>query len=207
MLHDEEPVRRPGLRAVLFDACGVLLHRSEVRDWLTGTPMVEHELNAAIWAAIGDSAVTVPSAEEVSGRLADALGVPRRRATAVLDGFLNDWQPDHQLVEAILRLRSRYRIGMVTNAAAGARFCRAYQFARYGLDATFDLVMISDIEGIGKPDPGIYRLAAERLNVTPAECLFVDDKIENVRGALDVGMAAIHHTGTARTIARLGELL
>ena len=169
--------------------------------------MVEHELTAAIWSAIGDCATKLPSLKTVSSRLADVLQVPGWRAAAVLDGFLNDWLPDDELVEMVLQLRSRYQTGMVTNAPGGARLCRVHQFARYGLDSVFDVVVVSEVEGVDKPDPGIYRLAAARLNLTPADCLFVDDKLENVHGAVDVGMAGIHHTETARTVAVLGALL
>ena len=41
-----------------------------------------------------------------------------------------------------------------------------------------------------KPQPEIYRLAAERLEVAPEECLFVDDLRENCEGAEAVGMTA-----------------
>ncbi|HEX5234853.1 MAG TPA: HAD family phosphatase [Silvibacterium sp.] len=45
--------------------------------------------------------------------------------------------------------------------------------------------------GIGKPDPAIYLHTCEKLDVLPAEALFVDDKIENVAGAERSGLQAI----------------
>lgn len=45
--------------------------------------------------------------------------------------------------------------------------------------------------GMGKPDPAIYLHTCEKLDVLPAEALFVDDKIENVIGAERAGLKAI----------------
>ena len=44
-----------------------------------------------------------------------------------------------------------------------------------------------------KPEPEIYRLAAERVGAEPGACLFVDDLRENCDGAEAVGMTAIRH--------------
>lgn len=45
--------------------------------------------------------------------------------------------------------------------------------------------------GVRKPDPRIYRFAAARAGVAPEHALFIDDKLENVKGAQQVGMRAI----------------
>lgn len=52
--------------------------------------------------------------------------------------------------------------------------------------------------GIVKPDPAIYALTCERLGLPPQECLFIDDKPENVRGAEEAGLAALRFTGIDR---------
>jgi putative hydrolase of the HAD superfamily len=60
--------------------------------------------------------------------------------------------------------------------------------------------------GMHKPQPEIYRLAAERLKVASKECIFVDDLKENCEGAEAVGMTAIRFRNATETIGRLGEL-
>lgn len=45
--------------------------------------------------------------------------------------------------------------------------------------------------GSAKPDPAIYRHAVEGLGVEPGEALFIDDRAENVEGALAIGLRAI----------------
>jgi len=50
---------------------------------------------------------------------------------------------------------------------------------------------VSCLTGLRKPDPGAYLGAAAQLQVAPTQCLFIDDRPENVRAAKDVGMDAI----------------
>jgi FMN phosphatase YigB (HAD superfamily) len=58
-----------------------------------------------------------------------------------------------------------------------------------------------------KPDPAIYALAAERIGVPAAECVFVDDLPGNLKPARAMGMATVVHTTAAETIPQLEELL
>ena len=60
---------------------------------------------------------------------------------------------------------------------------------------TLDGVVVSGIEGVAKPDPRIFRLAARRYGLAPARTLFVDDHGPNVEAALALGFAAVPFTG------------
>lgn len=51
----------------------------------------------------------------------------------------------------------------------------------------FHGVLFSADEGLVKPDPAIYRLLTARYGLRPEECLFVDDKEENVQAAKELG--------------------
>ena len=46
-----------------------------------------------------------------------------------------------------------------------------------------------------KPDPKIYELLCSQYNLVPAECLFIDDRQENVEAAIRCGMKAIRFDG------------
>jgi len=48
----------------------------------------------------------------------------------------------------------------------------------------------------GKPDPGIFLLAARKLGVEPGHCAVVEDAPVGIEAALSAGMAAIALTGT-----------
>jgi HAD superfamily hydrolase (TIGR01509 family) len=58
-----------------------------------------------------------------------------------------------------------------------------------------------------KPDPLSYTRLLDRLGFTPAEAWFIDDKRENVEGAIAVGLSAHHftdHQGLAKAAHLLG---
>jgi putative hydrolase of the HAD superfamily len=67
--------------------------------------------------------------------------------------------------------------------------------AERSLDSWFDVVIVSCEVGVSKPDPAIYRICLERLGVPAAGALFVDDRLENLRGAESVGLRTYHFTG------------
>jgi putative hydrolase of the HAD superfamily len=73
-----------------------------------------------------------------------------------------------------------------------------------GMARTFDAQIVSCEVGLLKPDPEIYRLALQRLQVEAAATLFVDDRAENVAGAEAAGLRGLQFTGDA-SIAALRE--
>lgn len=93
-------------------------------------------------------------------------------------------------VELVRALRPSYRIGIVSNADASLR-----ERLRDGLGIfdLFDAFICSAEVGVAKPEPEVYRLAAERLGLPPEACVFVDDHEPNAKAAEQVGMRAIHY--------------
>lgn len=59
------------------------------------------------------------------------------------------------------------------------------------LESHLDVVLTREDVQIPKPDPEIYRLAAERLGVPPGECLALEDSPAGVRAAVRAGMNVI----------------
>ena len=55
----------------------------------------------------------------------------------------------------------------------------------------FDAAVISTQIGAIKPDPRMYAAILEKLSAEPGECLFVDDRPDNLRGATAAGMKAV----------------
>jgi beta-phosphoglucomutase-like phosphatase (HAD superfamily) len=60
-----------------------------------------------------------------------------------------------------------------------------------GLLGKFDTVICGDDIENGKPAPDIFLAAAERLKVSPAECLALEDSDNGIRAAYNAGMAVI----------------
>ena len=119
----------------------------------------------------------------------------------LIDSMFAGMEPEPEMVEAVRQLRgSGLKAGLLSNSWSTDHYDRKL------LAELFDAVVLSADVGMHKPQPEIYRLAAERLGVAPEECLFVDDLKENCEGAEAVGMTAIWHRSPRETIARLSEL-
>jgi len=56
----------------------------------------------------------------------------------------------------------------------------------------FDDKIISGHVGLAKPDTKIYQLAIDKFHLVPERSLFIDDKIENIEGAKQLGIQTIH---------------
>jgi putative hydrolase of the HAD superfamily len=84
---------------------------------------------------------------------------------------------------------SGLKLGLITN---GSVRMQGSKLECLGLSPMFDTILISDAEGISKPDHEIFRRALERLNANPSRAVFVGDHPEvDVAGARAAGMHAI----------------
>jgi putative hydrolase of the HAD superfamily len=125
--------------------------------------------------------------------LADAEGLIARMFAALA--------PDEAMIAAVRAAREGgVKTGLISNSWGLGIYDRA------PIDV-FDATVISGEVGLHKPQPAIYRLVCERLDVEPTEAVFVDDLRENCEGAEAVGMTAVLHRETSQTVARLEELL
>jgi epoxide hydrolase-like predicted phosphatase len=119
----------------------------------------------------------------------------------LIDSMFAGMKPDPLMVAAVKGVRAAgIRTGMISNSWSTEHYDRKL------LAELFETVVISAEVRMHKPQPEIYRLAADRLGVDPAECIFVDDLRENCEGAEAVGMTAIRHRSAPETIAELEEL-
>jgi len=66
-----------------------------------------------------------------------------------------------------------------------------YMRQEFGWLASFNHHTWSCELGLVKPDPAIYTFTCAQLGVAPADSLFIDDKIENVRAAEQLGLHAL----------------
>jgi putative hydrolase of the HAD superfamily len=134
--------------------------------------------------------------------LAERLGVERN---GLLEGLLADAQPNVAIIDAAKRARQAgVRTGVITNSW-GTEPYNPYE--DFDLHRRFDAVIISGEVRLRKPESAIYALAAERLGLPPAACVFVDDVELNLPPARALGMATIHHVDNATTLHQLERLL
>jgi putative hydrolase of the HAD superfamily len=89
---------------------------------------------------------------------------------------------------ALAQLRARgCRLALVSNTSA----YRRNWLSEFALERLFDSVVLSFEVGMLKPEPEIYRLAADRLSVPPQECVFVDDQPKCLAGAHAISMTTV----------------
>jgi putative hydrolase of the HAD superfamily len=138
--------------------------------------------------------------EEFARRLGPRLGI--ENTDGLIGRMFAALRPEEQMIDAVRAARrGGVRTGLISNSWGPS----IYDPELVG--ELFDAVVISGEVGLHKPQPEIFLLAAERLGVEPADCVFVDDLRENVNGAEAVGMTAILHRDPGATLARLEVLL
>jgi 2-haloacid dehalogenase len=68
----------------------------------------------------------------------------------------------------------------------------AHARERYPLLGYFRGIVVSGDERCVKPEPAIYHTLLTRYSLEPSRCVFIDDSLANVRGAVAVGMHGLH---------------
>jgi putative hydrolase of the HAD superfamily len=122
------------------------------------------------------------------------FGLQKRSGSILYKDFLKYFPdtcvPFPRMQQTLQRLREQeFSLGLVTN---GSNASQNPKIDGLGIRRHFGTVLISEAEGMKKPDPKIFHLAMQNLNVTPEETVFVGDNPEaDIRGAQAVGMKAI----------------
>jgi putative hydrolase of the HAD superfamily len=82
-----------------------------------------------------------------------------------------------------------YILGMITN---GRERFQMDNVKALRIEDYFDVILVSESEGIKKPDPQIFHRALEKLTIGPEESVFVGDHPENdVIAAEKIGMTGV----------------
>jgi putative hydrolase of the HAD superfamily len=136
---------------------------------------------------------------EFEQRFGEVLGVA---PDGLIERMFAHGRPDEAMHRAVRAARrAGVRTGLISNSWGTSRYDREL------LAELFDGVVISGEVGMRKPAPEIYRLGAEAIGLAPARCAFVDDLPFNLKPARELGMATVHHTDSAQTVAQLETLL
>ena len=116
--------------------------------------------------------------------------------------YYSDEKINQEVVDLIISLSARYRLGIVSNHPPGLdKWLKRWQILEL-----FDTVVSSGEVGVAKPDGRIFQIALERLGVEAAETLFVDDTCEHVLAARELGMIGHHFSSASALITHLQEL-
>ncbi len=92
----------------------------------------------------------------------------------------------------IKNLKEKYKIGLLSNNSE--TYTKEYLF-RPKMDKLFDVLVLSHLEGIRKPEPKIYLLLAERMGLKPEEILYLDDQPSRLAPAKELGFKVLLYEG------------
>ena len=124
------------------------------------------------------------------------------------EAFLDDYKtwfrgPYEGALDLLEGLRPKYRVACLSNANVldVKRFDEDVQLQRW-----FDACFYSNEMGLRKPDAAAYLHVIKTLDLPPAEIAFFDDSLENVEGAVAVGMHGNHVQGFGDLRILLGRM-
>ncbi len=120
-----------------------------------------------------------------------------------IEAFNSIFTPNHSTFELIRALKSRYRLGLLSNTSE-------WHF-EHGIRPTpvfplFDTVTLSFEVGAIKPAESIYRDALDKLALPPAACIYIDDIPAFADAATALGMHGIRYTDHAALLEELARL-
>lgn len=203
------------LKVVLWDFGGVLttspfeaFTRFEQdndlpKDFIRSINATNPDDNA--WAQFESNAIDADAFDEAFAIESKAKGF-EVRGKAVLALLSGDIRPN--MVSALKQIKTMYRVGCITNnvkSGQGAGMARSSQKAAAIAEvmALFDVVIESSLVGIRKPNPKIYQMACEAMDVTPEDALFIDDLGINLKPAKALGMQTIKVLNENQALADL----
>jgi putative hydrolase of the HAD superfamily len=184
------------IRAAIFDIGGVLTtspvqsirafeKQEGLEDGALRPLFISHD---GVWSRFERSELTpadfMPAFEEEART---QLGLEVSGA-GFLASFFGGQTRRENYIAAVQRLRGHVKVGAITNNVT-----REEQEGESMLpvDELFDVLIESSKVGLRKPDPRIYLMACEQLEVAPAEAVFLDDFGVNLKAARELGMTTI----------------
>lgn len=188
------------IKAVIFDCFGVLYEDASnyfIEQNIADYDKIYKDFRRAIDA--GDCGLV--SQAEVNQSVASLTGLDLEFVEKNLQAHRkrNDY-----LIAYSQSIRSEYKVGMLSNVGEGVM---DPFFGKNELDELFDAVVLSYEVKVIKPSPKIFEIMAERLGVSPGECVLIDDRKENCAGADAVGMSSIHFLSNEQALKDLSKLL
>lgn len=155
------------------------------RDWMSRINFGEWNLTQDGGRPLSEG---LAAAQATHGEDAAPLEVYTRNfPLTIAEPIPGSWELAEELKAAGHRLFS------ITNWSRDNWPAALTQYPR--LATIFEDVVVSGIEGLLKPRQEIYQRLLKRNSIDAADCIFVDDRAENIEGAKAVGMDGILFTG------------
>ena len=120
-----------------------------------------------------------------------------------VQGVLDDWmhilRPRLRMLELVRRLKNHgYCVYYLSNIPQDV----LELLIERGVLAQFDGGVASCEVQVNKPDPQIYKALLKKYQLKASECVFIDDRLENVQAAFALGFAGIQMKDSVGTLIR-----
>lgn len=175
------------VKALILDADGVT--QTPSRGWLAG------------WVRMGGAGLlpalnraehpTLDGSTDIEPRIAQVLA--ERKLDLTVEDVLAHWcriDVDQSMLALVDHVRAAgvtTAMGTNQNPVRGRYMLQNLRYAEH-----FDVLFHSWQIGHAKPDPAFFSHIVDALGIEPHEAVFVDDLAENVAGAREAGLQAVH---------------
>jgi len=136
--------------------------------------------------------LTTESREPVFADILDGTTsdvAPESMATAYREGITDSLEPLDGIEAFIADLRSRYRVGLLTN---GSVLAQRSKIDHLGWEGLFDTTLVTGELPAGKPDAAAFEALLDGLGTTAGETVYIGDTpLDDIEGATQSGLYAI----------------
>ena len=189
------------IKAVIFDLDGTLLNRDDsvqkfienqydrLEEWLGFIPkenyisrFIELDCRGYVWK------------DRMYQQMVDEFSIDEISWEELLQDYTEKFHksciPFPNLHSMLTELKnSSIRLGIITN---GKEQFQMDNIRALGIENYFETILVSESEGIKKPNPTIFEKALSQINVLANESMYVGDHPENdVKGAKNIGMIGV----------------
>ena len=143
------------------------------------------DMNA--WAQFESDSITIDQFDDLFLKEAKAKGfdIKGRDIIKLLKGSIRE-----NMVSFLRELKADFKLGCITNNVKPSSEENTDNETKEAM-SIFDHVIESSIVGIRKPNPEIYMMSCDALNVSPDQCIYLDDLGINLKPARELGMTTI----------------
>jgi putative hydrolase of the HAD superfamily len=182
------------IKALIWDCGGVLVRTEDSsgrREWEQKLGLPPYDIDRVV---LGSKAWIQAQCGEIPEEAYWAevrvhLGLDERAIQDLRRDFYAGDRINPVVLDVITRLRPHYKQAILSNAVPSLLEMLRDRFQIVHL---FDVIITSASIRVMKPDPQAYRAALDALRLRAEETVFIDDLRENIQGANQLGMHAIH---------------
>ena len=183
------------IKTIFFDIGGVLIdiHPERTYQYLSDSADVEVSMvkESFPWDAHDQYERGIMNNEDWFITYKESLPQP---CCLKRSDFWNAWKlllgEEKNTVNILEALNKQYSIWLLSNT--NPKHIQDEIEKRYLFPSLVNGAVYSFDVGVRKPEKEIYEIAMQRADANPQECLFIDDLLENIQAAKQIGIEGIH---------------